>query len=86
MGREFTYPAIVSNNYMDGMWVANFVGITGCWSEGEDREDVVRRAPEVLAEWLKSCVAADWPIPEPISVEELKDANAGEVILVKVTI
>ena len=52
MAREYSYPAVVSNEYEGGLWVANFVNLSGCWTEGRDRNDVVRRAPEALAGWL----------------------------------
>jgi len=51
--------------------------------EGEDREDVLRRAPEVLKEYIRSCIEAEWPIPEPPGIEDLKAANVGEVITVR---
>ena len=86
MAREYSYPAVVSNEYEGGLWVANFVNLSGCWTEGRDRNDVVRRAPEALAGWLKSCLEAGWPLPEAPAVEELKKAGLGEVLVFKVEI
>lgn len=81
--REFVYPAVLAFGYDGGrLWVANFVGLSGCWVEGCDKDDVVRRAPAVLAEYVKSCREADWPIPEPPTVEELEAADVGEIIMV----
>lgn len=65
------------------VWVANFPGLTSCWVEGADRNDVIKRAPSVLAEFIKGCVEADWPLPEPPSTEELESTGLGEVITVK---
>ena len=80
---KFTYPAIVSNQYNDGsLWVANFPGLSGCWVEGLCREDVIARAPSVLSEYVSSCQAANWPIPEAPNVKELTDTGSGEVIIV----
>ena len=86
MAREFAYPAVVSNEYEGGLWVANFVNLTGCWTEGQDRNDVIHRAPGTLAEWLRSCLEAGWPVPEPPSAEELEKAQLGEVLLFKVEV
>ena len=86
MAREYSYPAVVSNEYEGGLWVANFVNLTGCWTEGADRDDVVRRAPEALSEWLKSCLDAGWPVPQPPAAEELRKAQLGEVIIFKVKV
>ena len=51
MEKEYVYPAVLAFGYDEGrLWAANFVGLSGCWVEGEDREDVIKRAPEVLKE------------------------------------
>jgi predicted RNase H-like HicB family nuclease len=82
--KHFEWPAIIISGYGDGtLWVANFVGLTSCWVEGKDREDVIRRAPAVLAEYIESCVKAHWPIPDPPSVDELESTKLGEVITVQ---
>lgn len=84
MKKEYEYPAVLAFGYDGGrLWVVNFVGLSGCWVEGEDREDVLRRAPEVLKEYIRSCIEAEWPIPEPPGIEDLKAANVGEVITVR---
>ncbi len=82
--KEYIYPAVVAYGYDGGrLWVANFVGFSGCWVEGEDRDDVLTRAPEVLGEYIRSCLAAEWPLPEAPDVAELEAADVGEVIMVK---
>lgn len=84
MDKEYIYPAVLAFGYDGGrLWALNFVGLSGCWVEGEDRDDVIKRAPEVLKEYLKSCIEAEWPIPQPPNVGDLEDADAGEVIIVK---
>ena len=83
-GKEYAYPAVVAFGYGGGnLWVANFAGLSGCWVEGTDRDEVLRRAPYVLSEYIKSCLAAEWPIPDAPDAEELREANAGEVIIIK---
>lgn len=84
MEKEYVYPAVLAFGYDGGrLWAANFAGLSGCWVEGEDRDDVIKRAPEVLKEYIKCCIEAEWPIPEPPKVGDLEEADAGEVILVK---
>ncbi|NLD05548.1 MAG: type II toxin-antitoxin system HicB family antitoxin [Synergistaceae bacterium] len=84
MEKEYVYPAVLAFGYDGGrLWVANLVDLSGCWVEGEDREDVIKRAPEVLKEYLDCCIQAEWPIPIPSKVEDLEAVNVGEVITVK---
>ncbi len=84
MEKEYVYPAVLAFGYDGGrLWVANFVNLFGCWVEGEDREDVLKRAPEVLKEYLQCCIEAGWSIPEPQTVEDLEKIDVGEVITVK---
>jgi predicted RNase H-like HicB family nuclease len=85
--KEYEYPAVVAFGYGDGeLWVANFPGLSGCWVEGKDREDVLKRAPAVLMEYIRSCIDAEWPVPEAPDSAELQDADAGEIIMIKVKI
>ena len=84
MEKEYAYPALLAFGYDGGrLWAANIVGLSGCWVEGEDREDVIKRAPEVLKEYLKCCIEAEWPIPEPPKAGDLEAADVGEVITVR---
>ena len=84
MEKEYAYPALLAFGYDGGrLWAANLVGLSGCWVEGEDREDVIKRAPEVLKEYLKCCIEAEWPIPEPPKAGDLEAADVGEVITVR---
>lgn len=85
--KEYIYPAVVAFGYDGGkLWVANFPGLQGCWVEGEDRSDVIERAPDVLAEYIKSCIAAEWHVPAAPDRAELEAADAGEVIMIKTCI
>ena len=87
MEREYVYPAVLAFGYDGGrLWAANFVGLSGCWVEGEEREDVINRAPEVLREYIKCCIEAEWPLPEPSKAEDLEAAGAGEVIIVRCSV
>lgn len=82
--KEYIYPAVLASGYDGGrLWAVNFVGLSGCWVEGEEREDVIKRAPDVLREYLKYCAEAGIPFPEPPRIESLKEANVGEVITVR---
>ena len=82
MKKKYTYPAIVADGYDSGrLWVANFPGLSGCWAEGPTREDVVSRGEETLRLYIKSCLDAEWPLPEPTAEEELENANVGDVVL-----
>ena len=84
MEREYVYPAVLAFGYDGGrLWAVNFVGLSGCWVEGEDKEDVINRAPEVLREYIKCCIEAEWPLHEPSKAEDLEAADAGEVITVR---
>lgn len=87
MEKGYIYPALLSFGYDGGrLWVANFVGLHGCWVEGEDREDVISRAPSVLGEYLLGCFEAGMQIPSPASADELRSLNMGEVIEVRALI
>ena len=44
---------------------------------------MIKRAPEVLKEYLKCCIEAEWPIPGPPKADDLEAADVGEVIIVK---
>ncbi len=82
MKKEYAYPAVLAFGYDGGrLWVANFVDLSGCWVEGEERNDVIKRAPDVLREYIHCCVEAGCPIPEPRPVEDLEAADVGEVIV-----
>ncbi len=36
MEKEYEYPAVLAFGYDGGrLWVVNFVGLSGCWVEGE---------------------------------------------------
>ena len=84
MEKEYAYPAVLAFGYDGGrLWAANFVNLSGCWVEGEDKDDVIARAPEVLREYLKCCIEAGMPIPDPPIEEDLKADDAGEVITVR---
>lgn len=84
MKKEYVYPAVLASGYDGGrLWALNFVGLSGCWVEGEDKKEVIKRAPEVLKEYIRCCLEAEFPIPEPPDAEELEAADAGEVIIVK---
>jgi len=84
MEREYIYPAVLAFGYNEGtLWAANFVNLSGCWVEGEDREEVIKRAPVVLKEYLQCCIDAGWAIPEPPKAEDLEEADVGEVITVR---
>lgn len=84
MEKEITYPALLSFGYDGGkLWVANFVGLRGCWVEGPDRADVVSRAPAALGEYLRGCLEAGIPIPDASSADELRELGMGEVITVR---
>lgn len=87
MEKEYIYPALLSFGYDGGrLWVANFVGLHGCWVEGEDREDVLSRAPSVLGEYLSGCFEAGMPVPCPASSDELRSLDIGEIIEVRALI
>ncbi|MDL2297756.1 hypothetical protein LJC40_01225 [Synergistaceae bacterium OttesenSCG-928-D05] len=87
MAQKFSYPALLSFGYDGGrLWVANFVGLSGCWVEGTDRADVIARAPDVLGEYISFWAAAGMPLPKSPDLEELRKLNAGEVILVETVI
>lgn len=84
MKKEYVYPALLLFGYEGGkLWVANFVGLHGCWVEGEDKEDVVSRAPAVLGAYLRSCFEAGIPVPEAPDADELHALGMGEVITVR---
>ena len=71
MEKEYAYPALLAFGYDGGrLSAANFVGLSGCWVEGEDREDVIKRAPEVLKEYLKCCIEAEYRVEDPLIMEE----------------
>ncbi len=79
---EYTFPAVVAGGYDGGrLWVANFPGLSGCWVEGQSREDVVTRAPAALEEYIKCSLEADWAIPEAPFEDELLATGLGEVML-----
>lgn len=87
MVREYCYPALLSFGYNGGrLWVANFVGLRGCWVEGEDMKDVVARAPSVLGEYLQNCLEAGVLIPEATDADELRALGLGEVIMVRAVV
>lgn len=84
MVREYSYPVLLSREYEGGLlWVANFVGLHGCWVEGEDMSDVLERAPVVLEEYLRCCIDAGIFIPEAPCADELRSLNAGEVVMIR---
>lgn len=86
MIREYSYPALISSGYEGGrLWVANFVGLHGCWVEGCDRDDVVLRAPSVLREYLQGCLAAGINLPDAPDAGALRGLDAGEVVMVSVS-
>ncbi len=79
---EYTFPAVVANGYDGGrLWVVNFPGLSGCWVEGQSREEVLERAPSALEEYIKCSLEAQWPIPEAPFEDELLAAGVGEVKL-----
>lgn len=87
MPRRYSYPALLSRSYEGGrLWVANFVGLHGCWVEGEEREEVVARAPRVLEEYLKSCLEAGIPLPDAPDAGSLRALGAGEVMVVSASV
>ncbi|MEG1798966.1 MAG: type II toxin-antitoxin system HicB family antitoxin [Synergistaceae bacterium] len=83
MKREYSYPAVIAGGYDGGrLWVANFPGLSGCWAEGESRDEVVSRAPDTLGMYIKSCIEAEIPIPEPLDAAELRSADVGEIMVI----
>ena len=83
MKKESSDPAVIAGGYDGGrLWVANFPGMSGCWAEGGNRDEVAARAPETLGMYIRSCIDAEIPIPEPLDIEELKGAEVGEVLLI----
>ena len=87
MAREYCFPALLSFGYEGGrLWVANFVGLHGCWVEGEERDDVIARVSPVLREYLRCCDEAGINIPEAPDADELRQLNIGEVLQVRAVI
>jgi predicted RNase H-like HicB family nuclease len=77
------YPALLSYGYEGNLWVANFVGLPGCWVEGTDRQDVVERAPAMLAKYLKGCEASGISVPPSMDADEIRETGLGEVLMIK---
>lgn len=78
---KYVYTAIVSNEYNGGnIWVLNFCGLRGCWVEGNSKSEVTEKAPQVLREYLKYFIENNLSLPSPMDVEELRQANIGEVV------
>lgn len=84
MLEDFVYPMVVYSDTEEGntVWRGNFSGLHGCWLEASSKDEVLRLAPSVLGEYVASCLAAGWRLPEPPNVHELIEADAGEVHLV----
>lgn len=84
MEKQCVYPALLSFGYEGGkLWVANFVGLHGCWVEGEDRGDVISRAPVALGEYLSGCFKAGIPVPGAPDADELRELDMGEILSVR---
>lgn len=84
MEKEYIYPALLLSGYEGGkLWVANFVGLRGCWVEGGDKECVIARAPAVLGAYLRGCFEAGIPVPDAPDADELRALDMGEVITVR---
>ena len=47
-----------------------------------DRDEVVSRAPDTLGMYIKSCIEAEIPIPEPLDATELRSADVGEIMVI----
>lgn len=82
--KRYSFPALLSFGYEGRLWVANFVGLRGCWVEGEDREDVLKRAPSALGEYLRGCLESGVPIPNAPDAGELRALQMGEVMVISV--
>ena len=80
----FTYPAILSYESDGGLWIMKFPGLHGCWVEGKTEDDVRRRAPEVLGEFLRGCFDCGVTPSKPPEADMLRKFADGEVIGVSV--
>ena len=84
MSKAYVFPALVSDSYEDGaLWVCNFPSLNGCWVEGPTREDVVSRAPSVLAEYLKHASECGMTIPAPRDINPAECWGGEEIIKVE---
>ena len=81
---NYTYPAIVADCYAEGIWVANFPDLSGCWCEGTTREEVIDRAPQTLGLYMAYREQSGLPQPSPSDREDLLRVAVGEVIQVSV--
>ncbi|MDY2983808.1 MAG: hypothetical protein SOR75_00570 [Synergistes jonesii] len=85
MTEKYVYPLVLYREPRDGgdIWIGNFPGLNGCWAEAPSRGKVLHSAPLVLHEYASACRELKWPLPEAPSVDELKEANVGEVFLIE---
>lgn len=84
MSTLYSFPALVSNSYEEGkLWVVNFPALNGCWVEGTSREDVVLRAPSVLAEYLSHAIDCGMTIPVPCEINPAECWGGEEIIKVE---
>lgn len=77
------YPALLSFGYEGDLWVANFSGMPGCWVEGKDREDVIARAPAMLALYLEGCLNSGIDIPKSMDADDMRETGLGEVLMIR---
>jgi predicted RNase H-like HicB family nuclease len=55
----------------EGGYSVEVPALTGCYTQGETREEVIAMAKEAIELYLESCKAHNEPIPEESGVESL---------------
>lgn len=69
MKKHYYYPAIVHKDVEGGFW-AEFPGLSGCLTEGQEIEELLDMAIEAIGLYLEDEIASD-TMPEPMAFEEI---------------
>ncbi len=64
MARPYTRELIKND---DGTWFARIVEFTGCMSEGDNADEVMRNLDEAMAAWIEVHIEDEDPIPPPLT-------------------
>lgn len=81
VSQSFSYNAVLSNNYGNGdLWVVNFPTLQGCWVEGGSREEVLRKAPDVLSAFLEGFLACGLPFPDDSNISDKVLWDGDEIV------
>lgn len=75
------YPAVMQLDE-EGYYYVDFPDLDCCFTQGENFNNACFMAEDILGEWMSDHLGKEDSIPEPSSIQELRDKYPNDIIQV----